>query len=381
MAIVFAVIFVIGQVAIPHMDVSAAVKGKRLNVKKVTLTVGQTKQLKVFGVGRNKVTWSSSKNSVVTVSKKGKIKAKKPGKSVITAKFPGGKLKCSVTVKAKKTAKKPSSTKKPAVTPIQKPTVTATPKVTKTPTQEPTVTATPKATEVPTQEPIVTAMPEETVTPAQKPTVTATPEITKAPTQEPTVTATPEITEAPTQEPTVTATPEITEAPTQEPTVTPTPQENKILVAYFSWSGTSERIAKNIIEQTGADSFQIEREVPYSSDYQTTAGEAKEEADTNARPAIKDPLESIAQYDKIIICYPIWWHTAPMTVGTFLESYDFTGKTIYPVSQSASMDKSQYAQSVAFIKECAKGATVEEGIFSRDNTAIQDYIKTIQEME
>ena len=317
MAIVFAVIFVIGQVAIPHMDVSAAVKGKRLNVKKVTLTVGQTKQLKVSGVGRNKVTWSSSKNSVVTVSKKGKIKAKKPGKSVITAKFPGGKLKCSVTVKAKKTAKKPSSTKKPAVTPTQKPTVTATP----------------------------------------------------------------EITEAPTQEPTVTATPEITEAPTQEPTVTPTPQENKILVAYFSWSGTSERIAKNIIEQTGADSFQIEREVPYSSDYQTTAGEAKEEADTNARPAIKDPLESIAQYDKIIICYPIWWHTAPMTVGTFLESYDFTGKTIYPVSQSASMDKSQYAQSVTFLKECAKGATVEEGIFSRDNTAIQDYIKTIQEME
>ena len=290
MAIVFAAILVIGQVAISHMDISAATKRKSLNVKKITLSVGQSKQLKVSGVERKKVKWSSSKSSVVTVSKKGKIKAKKPGKAVITAKFPGGKLKCNVTVKAKKTNKKPAATQKPAVT------------------------ATPKATEV----------------------------------------------------------------PTQEPTVTPTPQENKILVAYFSWSGTSERIAKNIIEQTGADSFRIEREVPYSSDYQTTAyGDARVEAETNARPAIKDPLESIAQYDKIIICYPIWWHTAPMTVGTFLESYDFTGKTIYPVSQSASMDKSQYDESVTFIKGCAKGATVEEGIFSRDNTAIWDYINEI----
>lgn len=78
------------------------------------------------------------------------------------------------------------------------------------------------------------------------------------------------------------------------------------------------------------------------------------EAETNARPPLKDPLPSVAQYDKIILCYPICWHTAPMTVGTFLESYDLTGKYIYPISQSASMDVSQYRQSVAFIKECAK---------------------------
>ncbi|OKZ79809.1 MAG: hypothetical protein BHW08_09670 [Clostridium sp. CAG:12237_41] len=150
------------------------------------------------------------------------------------------------------------------------------------------------------------------------------------------------------------------------------------MVAYFSWSGTSERIAKNIIEQTGADSFRIEREIPYSSDYQTTAyGDAKTEADTNARPAIKDPLQSVAQYDKIIVCYPIWWHTAPMTVGTFLESYDLIGKKIYPVSQSASMDKSQYDESVTFIKGCAKGATVDDGIFSKNTTEIQTYISRI----
>lgn len=63
-----------------------------------------------------------------------------------------------------------------------------------------------------------------------------------------------------------------------------------------------------------------------------------------------------------------------MTVGTFLESYDMTGKTIYPISQSASMDRSQYEQSVAFIRDCAKGATVDSGLFTKDSTAISDYI-------
>lgn len=150
----------------------------------------------------------------------------------------------------------------------------------------------------------------------------------------------------------------------------------KILVAYFSWSGTSERIAQNIISLTGADTFRIERETPYSDDYQTVAyGEAQTEAEMNARPPLKNPLVSVAQYDKIVLCYPIWWHTAPMTVGTFLESYDFTGKIIYPVSQSASMDTGQYEQSVEFIRNCAKGATVDAGLFSKDNNAIQDYVE------
>lgn len=153
------------------------------------------------------------------------------------------------------------------------------------------------------------------------------------------------------------------------------PGTRKILVAYFSWSGTSERIANNIIEQTGADSFRIERETPYSDNYNEVAyGEAKDEADNNARPPIKNPLASVDQYDRIVLCYPIWWHTAPMTVGTFLESYDFSGKHIYPVSQSASMDAAQYAQSIEFIKACAPGAVVDDGIFSKDNAIISAYI-------
>ena len=153
-------------------------------------------------------------------------------------------------------------------------------------------------------------------------------------------------------------------------------EEGKILVAYFSWSGTSEKIAQNIIAQTGADSFRIERETPYSDDYNTVAyGEAKEEADANARPKLKEPLDSVAEYNKIVLCYPIWWHTAPMTVGTFLESYDFTGKSIYPISQSASMSVSQYEESVAFIKSCAGGAMVDDGLFTKNDEEIKKYIE------
>lgn len=174
------------------------------------------------------------------------------------------------------------------------------------------------------------------------------------------------------QNPINTQTPDMTS--TSTPTTVPS-TEHKILVAYFSWSGTSEKIAQNIILQTGADSFRIERATPYSMDYNETAyGDAKVEAETNARPPIREPLASIAQYDKIVVCYPIWWHTAPMTVGTFLESYDLTGKSIYPVSQSASMDTSQYEQSVAFIRDCAKGANVDNGIFTKDDSVIQQYI-------
>ena len=175
----------------------------------------------------------------------------------------------------------------------------------------------------------------------------------------------------------------VEETPMAPPAATNPPEEQEdavssgeILVAYFSWSGTSERIAKNIIAQTGADSFRIEREIPYSTDYNTVAyGDAQTEAETNARPPIKNPLVSVAKYEKIVLCYPIWWHTAPMTVGTFLESYDLTGKTIYPISQSASMNTSQYEESVEFIRNCAKGAVVEKGLFTKDDNQISSYVQ------
>lgn len=73
--------------------------------------------------------------------------------------------------------------------------------------------------------------------------------------------------------------------------------------------------------------------------------------------------ESIDEYNTIFIGYPIWWHTAPMIIGTFLESFDLSGKEVYPFTQSASMDTEQFENSMDFVRGCAKGATVHDGLF------------------
>ena len=74
--------------------------------------------------------------------------------------------------------------------------------------------------------------------------------------------------------------------------------------------------------------------------------------------------------------YPIWWHTAPMIIGTFLENYDLTGKEVYPFTQSTSMDTEQFDNSIAFVRENAGEATVYDGLFARptDTEAIDTYL-------
>lgn len=150
-----------------------------------------------------------------------------------------------------------------------------------------------------------------------------------------------------------------------------------ILIAYFSWSGNSRSEAELIQEKTGGTLFEIVREEPYPEDYTECTEVAKKEKEDNERPSIKNPPESLEEYDKIVVCYPIWWHTAPMCVGTFLEKYDLQGKTVYPVSQSASMDEGQFAESVEFVKTCAKGAKVQEGLFvdADDTNAVAEYVE------
>lgn len=91
----------------------------------------------------------------------------------------------------------------------------------------------------------------------------------------------------------------------------------------------------------------------------------------------KSVAKNIKSYDVIYMGYPIWWHTAPMCVGTFLEAYALQGKTVYPVSQSASMDEDLFEESVQFVKDCAKGADVEEGLFvdADDADAVEKYVQ------
>lgn len=124
----------------------------------------------------------------------------------------------------------------------------------------------------------------------------------------------------------------------EKPGDTPdTPNGNsKILVAYFSWGGTTQRMAQEIVRQTGADIFRIEPVVPYPTDYTECTEVAQKEKNNNARPAIADKVENWEQYDTVFIGCPVWWWTTPMIICTFAESYDFDGKTVVPFCTYAS---------------------------------------------
>lgn len=168
-----------------------------------------------------------------------------------------------------------------------------------------------------------------------------------------------------------------------EPAETSKPEDiknaGKTLVVYFSWStsGNTEKMATYIQEQTGGDILELVPETPYPTDYSETGDVAKVERDENARPEISNLPESISEYNKILIGYPIWWHTAPMIIGTFLENYDLTDAEIYPFSQSASMDTEQFDNSMDFVRENARGANVHDGLFveASDTAGILDYLK------
>ena len=106
----------------------------------------------------------------------------------------------------------------------------------------------------------------------------------------------------------------------------------KILVAYFSPTGTTRNVAKLVTEVTGADIYEIKPAVKYTNmdlDWDKKDSRSSVEmADPNSRPELADKNANIADYDTIFLGFPIWWYIAPHIVNTFLESYDFSGKTI-----------------------------------------------------
>lgn len=155
------------------------------------------------------------------------------------------------------------------------------------------------------------------------------------------------------------------------------PEEDKTLVVYFTWSSNTAGMAETIADLTRADTFEIVPVVPYPEEYTLCTEVALEERDSNARPTIQNLPASVSEYDNILIGYPIWWHTAPMIIGTFLENYDLTGIDVYPFTQSASMDTEQFEQSMDFVRGCAGSATVHDGLFTRpsDTDAITSYLE------
>lgn len=110
--------------------------------------------------------------------------------------------------------------------------------------------------------------------------------------------------------------------------------DRKVLVAYFSHSGTTRNIANEISEKTGGDLFEIVSQSGYSDVYR----ESNREIRRKERPALTDTVENMEAYDIVFVGYPVWWHATPAPVNTFLESYDLTGKLIIPFCTSGGSD-------------------------------------------
>jgi len=134
---------------------------------------------------------------------------------------------------------------------------------------------------------------------------------------------------------------------------------NKILVAYFSWSGNARTLAGQITQVTGGDLFEIRTVTPYPDNYDECTRVAREEQNRNARPAISGNVANMAQYGTVFLCYPNWWGTLPMAVFTFLEAYDFSGKTIYPLVTHGG---SRFGRSLDDIRRLNPRAVLGDGL-------------------
>ncbi len=139
-------------------------------------------------------------------------------------------------------------------------------------------------------------------------------------------------------------------------------EDGKILVAYFSATNNTEGIAQKLADGLGADLYEIIPEVPYTSadlDYGNSQSRSSVEMDDpSARPAISGSVENMDQYDVVFIGYPIWWGEAPRIMSTFIESYDFSGKTLAAFCTSAS---SGFGSSDNALRSAASGATWLKG--------------------
>lgn len=131
----------------------------------------------------------------------------------------------------------------------------------------------------------------------------------------------------------------------------------KILVAYFSATGNTESVAQKLAEGLGADIYEIVPEIPYTDadlNYGDSSTRAtKEQNDPATRPTISGSAESMEKYDVVFIGYPIWWGEAPRIMNTFIESYDFSGKTLVPFCTSGS---SGFGNSDSALKSAADSA-------------------------
>ncbi len=137
---------------------------------------------------------------------------------------------------------------------------------------------------------------------------------------------------------------------------------SKKLVAYFSASGTTAAVARTLAEAAKADLYEIKPQTPYTHadlNWQDKKSRSSVEmSDKSFRPPLADQAAHVEDYDTVFLGFPIWWYTAPTIVNTFLESYDFTGKTIILFATSGG---SGFGKTAADLKNSARGAVIRDG--------------------
>ena len=148
------------------------------------------------------------------------------------------------------------------------------------------------------------------------------------------------------------------------------------LVAYFSASGVTGSVAKKLAEATGADLYEIKPAVPYTQAdlnwNNSSSRSSVEMRDKSSRPALADKNAKLDGHSVIFLGFPIWWYVAPTIINTFLEAYDFSGKTIILFATSGG---SGFGSAVEGLKPSAPGAVIREGKLFRRNVSVEELRK------
>ena len=155
---------------------------------------------------------------------------------------------------------------------------------------------------------------------------------------------------------------------------------SKKLVAYFSASGVTKAAAERLAKAIGADLFEIKPKTPYTKvDLDWTNKNSRstlETNDPNSRPEIAEKLLDISGYDRVFIGFPIWWYVAPKIIDTFVESYDFSGKTLVPFATSGG---SGMGRTVEVLKKLCPSANWKDGkvVNGMSEQALADWANSI----
>lgn len=147
----------------------------------------------------------------------------------------------------------------------------------------------------------------------------------------------------------------------------------KTLVAFFSASGVTGKVAKRLAQATDADVYEIVPEQPYTAaDLDWTNGKSRstvEMNDRSSRPAIKGAAPDLAAYDRVFVGFPVWWYREPSIIDTFMESADFSGKAVVPFATSGGSPIGEAGKNMA---ELAFGAKVFEGRRFNSNVSTEE---------